>query len=447
MLGRNILAVDVSFAVIVSLGLMLPSHAVAGKFHGGAFKDSAEMRVSSPPMHCDYSLEDPRRAFYNFEYPKLLLLNDGDPIVAFVDARSERLLLTQVSKGGARVRTSVTRFGKYMWDKWPVTFVEGNEIFLAIKVETPPEKKGEYHVRVFLLDADNSQLSLQRESKFRIGGRPVDLSGLFPYKGGYLVVGRVTIPHFRPLGLLTGHSPSFRKNISFILDDEEAIERTSIEEEEGWFSARYPQYVVTESARVLSAWVRSTSGAGYSAKHEEGVYFSESRDGKTWSPPVELHSVKGVDSYRMWNVSLVASRDSAFILWQDAEKGFFVAEIRDGGKRDMTQISDMKRVRTDPPYFDPFSGAPTAKIAADRQGNVYALWVWNSDRGPSEYQLFLSARVNDTWRPPVVISRGRGIATLPDMQVDKRGVIHIAYVGRRPQEQYACYYLKVEGVR
>jgi hypothetical protein len=49
------------------------------------FNIGQEKKISAPDMDCNYEYEDYWQAGYNFEYPKLIMANNGQPIIAFVD--------------------------------------------------------------------------------------------------------------------------------------------------------------------------------------------------------------------------------------------------------------------------------------------------------------------------------------------------------------------------
>jgi len=60
-----------------------------------------------------------------------------------------------------------------------------------------------------------------------------------------------------------------------------------------------------------------------------------------------------------------------------------------------------------------------------------------------KYKIFVKGRINGRWTEANVVSSGLGVAKLPDMNVDKQGVVHIAYLKETPKEKFACYYLKL----
>jgi hypothetical protein len=163
---------------------------------------------------------------------------------------------------------------------------------------------------------------------------------------------------------------------------------------------------------------------------------------------MELYSAKGKDAlHYINNLSLAVYGNAAYLLWQDIEKGFYFAEIIDGANYEVTEITDIKRPSGNSNYIEVLPDASTAKIASDNNGNVYALWLVNSGR---DYQMFLKARINGIWTDASVINSGVGIVKLPDMKVDNKGMIHIAYIKYIEQgskEDFACFYLNVEPIK
>lgn len=430
---------------IISLGLLIFSQNISCEEENvDFFKVNNEIKISLQDMDCgNFMGVNFRKTVFNFEYPKLLILEDEDPVIAFIDANSEKLILVRTSEQGIRIENRISSFGKYFWAEWPVIYIKENKIYLAVEIEVDrlSKKKG---IKIFLLDKQKNQLNLQISRFFKVKGKHVSLWGLFPYKEKFIILGNFSDSYFHPLALISGHSPTFMKNFSFALDDNEIFERQTIEEE-GWFGVKKVEYAVSDLGIIQCAWVRDTSRVGFSRKHDQTICYSENKDGKKWEKPFELYTVKEIESLnQITNLSLANHGKSAFLLWQDDEKGFYFSEIKDGIQYEITKISDLKRPPENPRHIEPLWGASTTKIAVDFNGNVYALWVMNFDR---KYQTFLKTRIDGKWTETVVVNSGHGTVKLPDMKVDKKGLIHITYIKQKPSEKFACYYLKVEKVR
>jgi hypothetical protein len=137
---------------------------------------------------------------------------------------------------------------------------------------------------------------------------------------------------------------------------------------------------------------------------------------------------------------MASYQDSVFLVWQDINRGIYFAEVKDGIKKEVTLISDMTSVnKTRKAIGERYSNWGT-RITVDSAGNVYVLWVSNSG---SNYSVHLTTRINEKWVEEIVVCSGLGYVTLPDMKVDKDGVIHLVYVKETSTTDSGCYYAKL----
>jgi hypothetical protein len=442
------IAIAVHIAFIFSL---FPFAAANGEKWNIKYNIYDEIKISSNEMNCDYSLEDYRRLSYDFEYPKLIIKEKGSPIIVFVDENSNELVFVEISGKSITIINSIPSFGENLFEKWPVVFEKEDEIHLAVMKKILINKKWQYQVRLLLLEGHN-RFSLKKEYLLTHEEVIDDsfLSGIYPYSkvdNKFIAVGWFYKSYFHPLSLFSGDFPTFKKNFSLIWGNNKNIIYNPIEEK-GWFGAYKRVYAISDSEIVHSAWIRNTSRVGLSSKHNEAVYYSENSENKDeieWKKPLEIYSVKGTEEIdQIRNLSLSSHGHSAFLLWQDIEQGFYFAEIKDGIQYEISKISDIKHVKLaseTPKYIESLYGASTTKVAVDHNGNVYALWAWNSEL---KYHIFLKSRVNGKWTQTIVINSGFGTVKLPDLKVVEKGIIHVVYIKETPKEKYACYYLKID---
>lgn len=397
------------------------------------FKIHDEVRISSVAMNCNYQLEDYAKYGYNFKYPKLIITDDRNPLIAFIDEKSEQLIFADVADNDVKIVQSYPSIDNSFWNKWPIIFIRENKIYLA----SFPERRD--RVKIYLFDRDTKRLYLQTDRLFNISEH-CSLSSIYPYQENYMLAGNCSFFCLRYLPYIFGNLPTFVHNASFLLNENKILERQSTEEE-GCFSAYNSEYAVSKSGIIYSAWMRDTHTV--KPKRDEMIFYSINRDGTKWGKPIKLYLVKDTDTWRQLNnLSLASSTNSAFLLWQDFGKGIYFAEIRDGNKHDVVEISDMKK--TTDVTQEPLEFASTIKVASDNVGNAYALWTMNSGHN---YQLFFKARINGKWTKLLKVSSGCGFLKLPDMKIDKKGKVHITYIRSmqldEPRDKFGCYYIKL----
>jgi hypothetical protein len=437
-------------AMILLIILLSSFQEADGEKYNESFQVYDEMRISTSDIDCNYFLEDYQRRSFDFEYPKLIMREDGTPILIFIDEKSQQLIFTEIQDRSSCITNTLPSFGKNLWEyKWPIIFVKNNIMHLAV-IENEYAGKRQYRVRIFTMEKKSSSLNLHKEIMITNGetfnelsSRRCLLSGIYPYganRDNYFIHGRFSKEHFHLLGLISGHFPTFDKNFSIILEGSEIGQFEEIDEK-GKFAASRRVYAVSDSGIANAAWIRHWINV--SSEHDEVLCFSLKNVGEKWTKPLELYSVKDTKSmYHIRNLSIANYGSSIFLLWQDIEKGFYFSELKDGLKKEITQLGDMKPIpfEVSKQLVELPSGLD-AKLTVDQHGNVYALWVLNSD---GKYQTFLKARMNGRWTETLVINNGRGTIKLPDMKVDeKKGFIHIAYL-KGTIKDMACYYTKLK---
>jgi hypothetical protein len=318
-------------------------------------------------------------------------------------------------------------------------------------IENEYTDKRQYRIRIFTLEKNNSVVNLNKEISIAKGETFDELSsksscllsGVYPYgkdSNDYLIHGKFSKAHFNPLGLLSGHFPTFTKNFSVIWTGNE-VGQFELIDEKGKFAAENRVYAVSSTGIATAAWIRRWSNI--SSEHDEALCLSQKNMGTKWTKPFELYMVKNTARlYHLRSLSITNFESSAFLLWQDVEKGFYFAEIKDGHQQEMTQLSDMKPIPFEiSKYIEPLSDGANTKITVDSYGNVYALWVLNS---AGEYKMFLKARINGKWTETLIVNSGNGTVKLPDVKVDKKnGVVHVAYL-KGSINKVTCYYTKLK---
>jgi len=402
------------------------------------FKVHAERNISSDNMNIDYELEDHGKNLYNFEYPKLVLVDRDGPLVAYIDENSKRILFVRILERGFQIVHSVPRFDERRW-RWPIIFEREGRIYLALIPTLTPNDDPD-HINLLLLDKNSGQLILQKDWRLNLE-RDHTVTGFYPCGDKFLGTASYSQICLRYVPLLVfGELIVFYHNDSFILDAEN-VSKTQPIDEKGCFSARKTEYVASELGLIHGAWFRDTTAA--MAPHDEMLYYSYMKNGSRWESPVELYAIRATYTHWLNSLSLAANDDSAYLLWQDTERGIFFCEMKYGKNIEFAKISNIKRERIS---SEPLWSASTIKIAADARGNAYALWTLNTG---DNYQLFFKARINGQWSREYVIGSGPGCVKLPDMKIDKRGKIHVVYLkSRYPEEarpvKFDCYYTAIE---
>jgi hypothetical protein len=409
------------------------------------FKIGIEKQISSPDMNLTYLGGGKSIFTYNYEYPKLIMDRDGNPLIAFIDEKSAKLYLADFLDQQVRILYSQPSHDEKSEWRWPIIFEKDNKIYFAVFSEDVSWLDS--RIKVYLFDRENKKLNLEEDKVFKLSTRCA-LWGIYPYNRNYVLIGNCSYFALRDIPTrMFSALPTFYHNASFLFDSNtKALTRQSIEEP-GRYHVYNQVYDISASRIIYAAWVRNTTTLG--VKHDEIVYLSANKDGTNWAPPIELYSVKNVEaingyiSHYINNISLASYVNSSYVLWQDREKGIFFSEIKNGKKSELTQISDRKNITI-------FPNASTLKVASDNDGNAYALWIENSE---SDFKLQFKARLDGQWTQGLIINQGLGSVSSPDMKVDKKGNIHITYIKLvNPHEirktlgddKYGCFYMKLE---
>lgn len=422
---------------LMMVGLLLVSSA---ECQMNIFEIGIEKKISSQDMDCNYRSEDYGKYSFNFEYPKLIITQDREPLVAFLDIKSTKLIITEISDKETKILSNIPAFGSLFWKKWPIIFIKGSKTYFAVYSGYHPSSESQL-IKLYLLDRETGKLNLQDEKIFT-GDKRCELWGIYPYHDNFMLIGSCNYICLRYLpSVLMGGNPTYYQNASFILDGPQKLLRQPIEEQ-GCHNVFKQSYNVSESSGIQATWVRETKGLGL--QYDRIIYYSTNKDGTKWSPPAELYSVKDTkNSDHLNDLSLSSVSDSTFILWQDIREGIFFSEIRNGIRIETLKISDIKKM--DIPSQEPLPAASTIKVASDNSGNVYALWTKNSGK---DYTLYFKARIGGQWKPEVIINQGPGYLKLPDMKIDKEGRVHITYIKsinpNEPHGKYGCFYIKLE---
>jgi hypothetical protein len=335
------------------------------------------------------------------------------------------------------------------WMRWPVIFEKGSKIYFVLLSEDL-QKSINRGIKVYFFDRENKKLNLEEDKMINLGTR-CSLWGIYPINSNFMLIGRCNYfcLRYTPLFLLLATPPTFYHNTSFLLESNKDSDKELIKqpiEEPGCYNVKNQVYDVSPSGAIQAAWVRNTTGVVL--KHDETIYLSTNSGGAHWSNPIELYSVKNTEviNNQINNLSLASYGNSSYVLWQDREKGIFFSELNNGKKSELTQLSDMKEVS----FTQPLELATRIKVAADNNGNAYALWIENSsnDYTSYDYKVYFRARINGQWMPEIIINKGAGLVTLPDMKVDKEGNVHITCIKSISKNvshsQYGCFYMKLE---
>ena len=380
-----------------------------------------EIQISTKDMMCDYSYEDHIKLFFNFDYPKILITDNESPIVAFVDEQSEKLIFAEVSETGVNYLKIMSPFGgRDDWRRWPVIFIKDDKIYIAIKKENKwYERRG---VNIFTMDRETREISLYKDVT------PVESGAfystdIYPFNDSYVIVGNGYTSCWRDIGSLftKGHMVTYEKKYSQRWGNKVGHERQIIDG--GCFNAERPAYSVSSSGVFHSAWIRNTTRQEISLEFDDTVFYAENKTGDKWSTPLKLYPIEISDKKRfIKDLSMAHYKHSTFVLWCDASKGYFFAEIQNGELVEVKQIMD---IRTFSDGY-PLPRSLEAKITSDSNGNIYCLMSVQYGPRWDDGQLILKARINGKWLDGIVITDD--VARLPDIKVDKKGGIHIAYI-------------------
>ena len=396
-----------------------------------------EIKVSSPHMNCDYwHMKDA----YTFEYPKIFLLEDDRPFIAFIDDISHKLIITDVSVSNSASVISYPIFEKDSKEEWPILFVKDDVLHLA---RISDERSSDYNTMyVFSLNRELKKLYPHKEVVFERNKR-CRLYSLYPMNGKFMLVGDYMYFCGRYwLYMFLGGDPTYRQHISFTLEQDKVSSMQKIEEDE-CVSAAYVDYAVSPSGRSYSAWIRWAHDR-LGLKHDESVVYSMNQDGNGWSNPVELYSVKDTEEFwQLNNLSVTSSGDSLFIVWRDIRNGIYFTETKEGHKHHAIKIADESRVGKSSRSFYPDA---TMKVTSDGSSNVYVVWSYDGNGK----ELLFKARIDGQWTENMTIVRSSRALKQPDIKVDKRGSIHITYIREDytgdAKRSYSCYYVKIEKV-
>jgi hypothetical protein len=413
-----------------------------------------EIQVSSKDMRCDYSYEDIRKLSSNFKYPKLIIIDNQSPIVAFIDEQGKELIFAKVSEGGVNYLKKIPKFSEqYGWQSWPVIFVKGDKIYIAIKKENKwYEKPG---IRIFLFDKNTSALSLQEDIALVHESAAFSSKDIYSSDNGYFIVGEGEKSCLSDLGTFFayGHVVTYHKQYSMLWDGKTVHEKQIVDE--GCFSAKSPVYAVSDSGILQSVWIRNTTRQSISLRYDDSICYAENKSGEEWSKPINVYPSENTNKARyIKDLSIANYKQSVFILWCDVQKGYFFAEIKNGALIEVKQILDIKNLSD-----FPLPGSMETEITTDDNGNIYCLMSVQYGQRWDECKLILKSRINGKWLDDILISDE--VIRAPDIKVDKKGVIHIAYVkypkGHKKEKltmaeikqeveklsKAACYYVKI----
>jgi hypothetical protein len=405
------------------------------------FKIRDEIRVSSEDMNCNYHLE-------HNGFCKLLIRDDADPIIAFVDIASQKLIFSGITDGKVKIlNNQQARNNQIRGSNWPTIFTTGDKICLAMVSELPSDEG--HKVEFSLFDRNINKIVPNEVQTFKIDKR-CSLSGIYPLYDKFMIIGtRSYLCLHHILSLFSGRDVVYDHNVSFVMDGSKELAYNRIDEP-GCYQLFGQTYAVSESGVIHGAWGRHTiSSSLWGMKYNEMLYYSMTKDGMTWSAPLELYSIKAGVS-RIRGLSLTTSGDTAMFLWRDIDSGIFLSEIRDGKILETTKIKDMKI----PGYLaknNPIVENIPIELASDKEGNVYVLWANNAK---ADCRLYFKARMNGQWTEETIINKGRGGFKYPDMSVDKDGNVHITYIKPfNPDDErltffeggkQGCFYMKLE---
>lgn len=435
---------------IVYLAFLSPAD-VIGQSNVESYKVFNEMRISSKEMSCNYSMEGFRILDFSFEYPKIIITERQNPIVAFIDENSNKLVFVEINGQHAKIISKIDSFREeiYRRDRWPFVFYHQNEINLAVLAQEHQKKKEPtYHFQIYALNADENRLELRRdihmkkdENTLEIYKQNASLEGIFPLSATkHILFGRFTDFHFHPGGLISGDFPKFTKTFSLIWDGDKIGQYQKIEKD-GWFGAVNNVYVGT-SGVIHCAWVRDTSRVSFSSKHTKTVCYSVKKNNSRWTEPIELYEIETTEYTRIQNLSISCNKSKTYIVWEDKIKGVYFAEIgADDKKIDKSQIKQLSSLENGATTH---WGLSRLKIVADQKGDVFVVWIESSwTRTSRTYRVIFRARIDDKWLPSNIVSEGEGLAQQCDIEIDKNENIHITYIKQNPRDSYGCYYLRL----
>ncbi|MBU4317544.1 MAG: hypothetical protein KKF30_09735 [Proteobacteria bacterium] len=279
---KTVKNISIKFVVhlFAILGFLLAaSHAKGLENH---FKIEPARKISSEDMNCNYQNEDLGRWRYNFEYPKLVIINENEPLVAFIDEQSNTLIFTNISDMLPHVVYSGHLiFGKANGERWTIVVAKRNKLYLCIyEGNYASEMK---RIKMLQIDEKRWEVNHQDEMVFSLDDG-CGFWGVFPYAEEYMVIGQCSSVCLKKLpGILLGGNPTVLRNVSFILGKKQKLIRQPIEED--CHNVSKQEYEINDSNIAHAVWVQDKGGI----KFEYVIRYSNNSNGREWGQPIKLY--------------------------------------------------------------------------------------------------------------------------------------------------------------
>ena len=263
----------ISQVMILLMFFAVPISVCGAEKKENVFKAENELKISIDDMDCNYHSEDRSKTFYNFEYPKMITNDGSNPLIAFIDEKSDRLIFVEIANRDVKIEYSLSSSKEHSYQKWPIISSKGNQIYFSYFSDVDA-KSGE-KIKIFLFDSNNNKLYLQKVEPLQIPCYPW---GVYPSKDNFMVIGTCSDFCWHRLPLLRFHGEAiYFHNASFNLGGNKKLSRQSIEDK-GCYHVWSPVYDSSTSGTIHAAWC-SVNKIDSGATHDETVYYSQIRTG------------------------------------------------------------------------------------------------------------------------------------------------------------------------
>ena len=411
------------------------------------FHISDEILLSTEGMDCNYDYEDYKNFYIHFEYPKIILTENDAPLIAFVDMKSEKIIFAEVQDGTSEIINKIDPLAPEtpipFKQKWPIVFKNDKNINLVFFSRA--ENEEDYYLHFYELVGNKGTPVLKLKKLFSpktIKLKGFNLKGIYTVDESTFLLAGDYCEYFFHLGILWGGNlPTFYKNVTVTLTGEE-FNRPQYIEKKGRFGVDgRTLYTVTDKDTIHCAWIREYENR----KDNNMVCYSINSLTNGWIDPIILYKQKEIKrGKKVKNLSLAADRKKAFLLWEDQESSlYYYAEVDDGRIITSSVIENSAAtILSTTEDTREISESPSSRLKVDNKGNVYALWVRNSNK--YEHEMILKFKSSDKWSENIIVSSGNGLVRLPDMELDNKGNIHLTYLRKNKGGTWMCCYRKIE---
>lgn len=215
-------------------------------------------------------------------------------------------------------------------------------------------------------------------------------------------------------------------------------------------TARWHRPVIDAKGSLYLTWTRFDRYGDNDPNCQSHVMFTMSKNGKKWTPPVEISQTPGHcvdDGYTAAGAAPAVTFDGkVFVAWSNQER-IFLDRSFDGGamwlRNDLAVADQPGGWALTVPGHRHTNGLPiltTDQSKSRYRGSLYMVWA-DQRNGTDDADIWFTRSVNygDNWTPPIKINddASRRQQYLPSITVDAAtGVIYILYYDRRDYDDH-----------